>query len=144
VELPPVVTDCVVVPASEVTLVGAPPALAATILTETELDALFLMHTVTESTLQTPTDGVLKTKPKPLLAADVKICGDAALVLEVQVPERIESTTTAASAGDDSSSARSGATSSKLPRCRAILRWRRGGGAGRAMRSLTTASASRA
>ena len=65
VELPPIVTDCVVVPASELVLVGAPPALAATILTVAESDAPLLMHTVTDDTLQTPVVGVLKTKPKP-------------------------------------------------------------------------------
>ena len=102
-------------PASEVALVGALPALAATILTTVAVSAvLFLMHTVTEFTLQTPVDGVLKTKPKPLLVVPENICGDAANVPLVQVPAPIESmTTTAAAGGADASASSSAASSSR-------------------------------
>ena len=100
-------------PASEVALVGAPPAIAATILTTVAVSAvLFLMHTVTEFTLQMPVDGVLKTKPKPLLETPEKICGDAALVPELHEPPLIESTTTTAAAGGADASASTSAASS--------------------------------
>ena len=112
VELPPIVTDCVAVPASEVVLVGASLAFAATILTVAESVALLLMHNLMDVTAQTPVDGVLKTNPKPILGAPEKICGDAALVPMLHEPPLIESTTTTAAAGGADASASSSAASS--------------------------------
>ena len=61
------VTDALDVPAREDVLVGAPFALAATILTVDDSLVAFLTHNVTEVTPNVPLEagGVEKTKPKP-------------------------------------------------------------------------------
>ena len=67
VELPPIVTDALDVPARDDVLVGAPFAFAATILTDDDSLVAFLTHNVTEVTPNVPLEagGVVKTKPKP-------------------------------------------------------------------------------
>jgi len=66
-ELPPMVTDALVVPARDVVLVGAPLAVAAIILTVDDSLVNFLTHSLTEVTLNVPLEAgsVVKTKPKP-------------------------------------------------------------------------------
>lgn len=128
------------VPATAEVLVGAPPDAAGTKLKVSVCEfPLPLTQREREYRAQEPVGGVLKTKPTavPPEVAPEKICGDAALVLLVHVPEPIESTTVVCAAAPPSARSARSAGSAAAPPWRQL----RGVMAGRARRGAPRAIA---